>query len=227
MQLISDPLDYPLLRQRLERGARAALLLRHSERPPIDPADREFGRDLALTPGGERLARDAGTRLAGLRDVRFLASPMTRCRLTAHFIAQGMGLPDAAIEDADPLGVRGFYYEDPYAVQDLMRQQGYMAYMLAYLNAGHAPHSRPLGDATAQMADWLRAQATARLNLFVSHDIFIAAFLTGLRLRTYSASDWVGFLHGAALLQDADGGWTCQPCVPDLAHAGPHPHFIQ
>jgi hypothetical protein len=40
--------------------------------------------------------------------------------------------------------------------------------------------------------------------------------LTGLNIRTYTAEDWVGFLHGAALLEAPGGIWTCHACVPDL-----------
>jgi len=107
-----------------------------------------------------------------------------------------------------------------------MRQQGYMPYMLEYLRNGIAPHSRPIGPATEQTAEWLRCQTTAQLTVFVSHDIFIAAFLTGLNVRTYSAEDWVGFLHGAALICDPAASWTCHACVPDLAGLQAPPHFV-
>ncbi len=216
MYTSSETIDYARVRHELEQGRRVTLFIRHSERPPISTDDKEFGRTLGLTPRGIEMARQAGARLAGFQDVRFCASPMTRCQLTARHFAEGMGLADVAVEDADPLGVRGFYYDDPYAVQDLMRQQGYMPYMLEYLRDGVAPFSRPIGPATEQMAEWLRCQTTAQLNVFISHDIFIASFLTGLSIRTYTAEDWVGFLHGAALVHARDTGWTCHPCVPDL-----------
>lgn len=226
MKTSSDPIDFSHIRSALDQGHRVALFIRHSERPEIRSDDKEFGKHLGLTPRGVELAREAGKRLAGFRDVRFSASPMTRCRLTAQHFAEGMGFDTPVVEDADPLGVRGFYYDDPYAVQDLMRQQGYMAYMLDYLRNGIAPHSRPIGPATAQTAEWLRCQTTARLGVYVSHDIFIASFLTGLKIRTYTAEDWVGFLHGAALIHTPATGWTCHPCVPDLAGLRSPPHFV-
>ena len=226
MQTSPDTIDLTRIRASLEQGHRVALFIRHSERPAIRADDKEFGKHLGLTARGVELAREAGSRLAGFRDVRFYASPMTRCRLTARHFAEGMGFAAPVVEDADPLGVRGFYYEDPYAVQDLMRQQGYMAYMLDYLRNGIAPYSRPLGSATAQTAEWLRGQTTTRLGVFVSHDIFIASFLTGLGIRTFSAEDWVGFLHGAALIHTPAAGWVCHACVPDLAAARLPPHFV-
>ena len=227
MRISTNLIDLTHVRDFLKHGHRVVLFIRHSERPPIRTDDKEFGRTLGLTPRGVEMARQAGARLSGFRDVRFLSSPMARCQLTAHHFAEGMGLTHAVVEDADPLGVRGFYYDDPYAVQDLMRKQGYMAYMLEYLRDGIAPFSRPIGPATEQTAEWMRCAATAKLNIFVSHDIFIASFLTGLNIRTFSAEDWVGFLHGAALVHSAESGWSCHPCVPDLDALATTPHFVQ
>ncbi len=226
MQTSSDTIDLDHIRTALDQGRRVALFIRHSERPEIRSDDKEFGRHLGLTPRGVELAREAGRRLAGFSDVRFSASPMTRCRLTAQHFAEGMGFEAPVVEDADPLGVRGFYYDDPYAVQDLMRRQGYMAYMLDYLRNGVAPYSRPIGPATEQTAEWLKSQTTAQLGVYVSHDIFIAAFLTGLKIKTFSAENWVGFLHGAALIHTPASGWLCHPCVPDLAELRNPPHFV-
>jgi hypothetical protein len=226
MQTASELIDFAHIRARLDRGHRVALFIRHSERPAISAEDKEFGKHLGLTPLGVEMARSAGRCLAGFGNARFYASPMNRCRLTAHHFGEGMGIAAPAIVDADPLGVRGFYYEDPYKVQDLMRQQGYMAYMLDYLRNGTAPHSKPLGPATEQTAEWLRQQTTAQLGVYVSHDIFIAAFLTGLKMRTYSAEDWVGFLHGAALIHSPDTGWVCHACVPSLAETIDPSRFV-
>jgi hypothetical protein len=151
---------------------------------------------------------------------------MNRCRLTARHFAEGMGVQEPVVEDADTLGVRGYYYEDPYAVQDAMRRQGYMAYMLDYLRNGCAPHSMPIGPATEQTASWLQRETTKRLGVFVSHDIFIASFLTGLGIRTYTEDNWVGFLHGAALVCPPEGSWTCYACVPELAESHTPSPFV-
>ena len=120
------------------------------------------------------------------------------------------------MQDAEELGVRGFYYEDSFAVQKLMQAQGYMAFMLEYLRNGTAPHSRPVKQATAELAQWLQCHADTLLGVYVSHDIFVAAFLTGLKAATFTAENWVGFLHGAVLSQTADGKWTCSPFVPEF-----------
>lgn len=215
MKTSTELIGFDDVRDWLRPERRAALFIRHSERPPLRQDDRRFGRHLGLTPHGIELARLAGARLAGISDTAFLSSPMKRCRLTARCLAEGMGQPDATVRDARRLGIHGYYYEDPVAVQAAMQQRGYMPYMLDYLRDGKAPHSRPIGPATEQTAAWLRRRARHALTLLVSHDIFIAAFLTGLRVRTYAADDWVGFLNGAALLHDPASGWTCHPCAPE------------
>ena len=219
MQAFKETIDLPRIAGLLRQGCRASLFLRHSERPPIDPADTTFGQALPLTPRGAGLARDAGRHLAGTADARFAASPMTRCRMTAQHIAEGMGLPDAPVADEPRLGLGGFYYEDPANLQALMRRQGYLAFMLDYLRNGTAPYSRPIGEATGLMTAWLKDATTRQLNILISHDIFVAALLTGLRARAYTAGDWVGFIHGAAIINTPDGGWHCHPCVPELAAA--------
>lgn len=226
MLTASDTIDLHFLRSLLDEGHRVALFIRHSERPAISPDDKEFGQTLGLTPRGIELARNAGRHFAGVRNAVFYASPMNRCRLPARHFAEGMGLAQPTVTDAEPLGVRGFYYEDPYAVQDSMRRQGYMAYMQDYLTHGTAPHSMPIGPATDQMAAWLQRHAAALLNVFVSHDIFIASFLTALNLRTYTAENWVGFLHGAALIQEPGEEWLCRACVPDLAEGRAPAPFV-
>ena len=226
MHTAAETIDLSFVREALAQGHRVALFMRHSERPAIRADDKDFGRTLGLTPHGIELARAAGRHLAGFRDASFSASPMARCQLTAKHFAEGMGITDAAVADADPLGVRGFYYEDPYAVQDCMRRQGYMAYMLEYLRNGIAPYSLPIAPATEQTAEWLQRQTTAQLGVYVSHDIFIASFLTGLKMRTFSAENWVGFLHGAALVHTPQKGWACYACVPDLAELDAPARFV-
>lgn len=215
MNAFEETIDFPRVAGLLRQGCRVSLFLRHSERPPIDPHDKTFGQALPLTPQGVAFARDAGKHLAGFDDVRFAASPMVRCRRTAQCIAEGMGLPDAPVADEPRLGLGCFYYEDPEKLQDVMRQQGYLPFMLEYFRKGTAPYSRPLDAATLQMTAWLKDATVRQLNVLVSHDIFIAALLTGLKVRTYTADNWVGFVHGAAIIHTPDGGWRCYPCVPD------------
>ncbi|MDD4101379.1 MAG: histidine phosphatase family protein [Kiritimatiellae bacterium] len=192
-------------------------MLRHAERPPISPEDADFGRGLGLTPFGVSTAFAAGNMLRGCRDASFFASPMVRCQLTAQHFAAGMGFEAPTIHDTEQLGVHGFYYEDSRAVQKLMQAQGYMSFMLEYLRKGTAPHSRPVQQATAELAQWLQQNTTTLLGVYVSHDIFVAAFLTGLNAAKFTADNWVGFLHGAVLFETPDRDWTCSPFIPEFS----------
>ena len=217
MRISREVVNLQAIHAALSKGQRTALMIRHAERPHIRPDDASFGRTLGLTPFGITTARAAGEKLRGISDVSFFASPMTRCQMTARLFAEGMGFDDPLVQDAEELGVRGFYYEDDLAVQKLMQEQGYMAFMLEYLRNGTAPYSRPVKQATDQMVQWLQTKATTLLGVYVSHDIFVAAFLTGLNAATFTAENWVGFLHGAVLSQTADGVWACNPFMPEFA----------
>ncbi len=216
MRISREAVNLSGIRFALAQGHRTALLIRHAERPPISSDDADFGCSLGLTAFGAEIAYNSGFILRGFQDAIFFASPMLRCQLTARHFAAGMGFADPVIHDAEQLGVHGFYYEDSRAVQKMMRDQGYMAFMLEYLRKGTAPYSRPVGQATAELAQWLQRQTSTLLGIYVTHDIFVAAFLTGLNAATFTADNWVGFLHGAALSETPDGVWTCRPFVPEL-----------
>ena len=80
----------------IRKGARVALMVRHAERPKMDPDDPTFGDALELTYEGTRTAEKLGVMLKEFADdVQFYASPLTRTRMTAELIAAGMGIPDA------------------------------------------------------------------------------------------------------------------------------------
>lgn len=52
------------MKDSLDNGGRVTLLIRHGERPPLDPGDLSFGASLSLTENGWRLARYFGLMLA-------------------------------------------------------------------------------------------------------------------------------------------------------------------
>ena len=226
MQTLTETIGFSRVAELLRQGGRVSLFVRHSERPPIDPGDQTFGQTLPLTPRGVEIARDAGKHLAGFTDARFAASPMVRCRMTAQCIAEGMGLTEVSVTDEPRLGLGCFYYEDPEKLQSVMRQQGYLSFMLEYLRKGVAPYSRPIDVATEQMVAWLKDATVRPLNVLISHDVFVASLLTGLNVRTYTAGNWVGFMHGAAIVNTRDGEWQCYPCIPEIAAADDAP-FVQ
>ncbi len=200
----------------LDAGKRVMLFMRHSERPAISTEDKDFGRHLGLTESGVAMAVEAGNCFAGVDAVRFYTSPMERCRLTAKHLAHGMGIDDPEVNDASQIGVQGFYmHPNSHALQALMRKRGYMEFMEEYLNNGSAPYLNHIEPSTLATLEWMEYVAGDALTVFVSHDIYITAFLTALGVRRFHGQDWIGFLHAAVISTDADtGDRHCHYAVP-------------
>ncbi|MFZ4780613.1 MAG: histidine phosphatase family protein [Terrimicrobiaceae bacterium] len=216
MKVYTETIDFKRIKQFLAEGCKVSLLIRHSERPTITPGDTTFGHSLALTPRGEAMAREAGRLLSGPYNVRFLSSPMVRCQMTAACLAEGMGCAGAEVMDEPILGVKNFYYANIDKLPGEMMRCGYIQYMLDYLRTGSALYSHDVAVATPQMVAWLKRMTTQQLNMLVSHDIFVAALLSGIKACTYTAENWVGFLHSAAVISTPECEWFFYPCVPSL-----------
>lgn len=195
---------------------RAILLMRHAERPKIEENDPSFGQNLGLTEAGIRTAKLYGERLAGIKNCRYGASPMRRTRKTARLVAAGMGVEDADIFDAPKAGIRGLWVEDPDRLHASYRKESSAVYTDRYFRDGYAEGYHPISEGTARMFAWLtQTDFGGDCTVIVSHDVFIAAFLQGLGVRTFSSQNWVGYLQGAGLAQNHDGQWEAFYCVPD------------
>ena len=118
-------------------GSRVALMVRHAERPKMDPDDPTFGDALELTYEGTRTAKKLGTMLAVFADdVQFYASPLTRTRMTAACIAEGMGLAGVGIPTEERLGNGSFYYEDPLEVLEVFKPNNFFPACFDYFRTG-------------------------------------------------------------------------------------------
>ena len=192
--------------EEMRRGSRVALIVRHAERPKMDPDDPSFGDALPLTPEGERTARLLGERLAPFAgDVQFAASPLTRTRLTAACIASGMGAADAAIPTDERLGNGSFYYSDAAEVLDVFKPNRFFAASVEYFTTGEQRGFRNLHAATDAFERWIDARFERRLFVIVTHDIYIAAFLSARGVGTFCRENWVRFLDAAAVIVAPDG----------------------
>ncbi|MFA7171896.1 MAG: histidine phosphatase family protein [Kiritimatiellia bacterium] len=228
MRINTTTIDLHHTRELLDQGQRVILFIRHAERPAISIHDKEFGQHLRLTDNGVAAARQAGSCFAGIDQVDFFASPMERCRLTAKYLAEGMGV-NASTTDTPQIGVQGFYaHPDSHALHALMKQQGFMEYMLNYLQNGTAPYLNPIQQSTDETIAWMQGVSTAQLSIFVSHDIYISAFVTALGIRTFTANNWIGFLHAAVLSFDpVQHRWTAHYAVPCLGNHTEPASFMQ
>jgi len=224
MNINIQTIDFQEVRKLLDSGKRVIIFIRHSERPEICVNDKDFGTTLGLTDNGIAMAREAGTHFKGIQNVTFFSSPMDRCRLTARYIAEGMGIIQPQVGDTPEIGLEGFYmHPDRHSLQALMKKHGYMEYMQSYLNNGTAPYLNPIKKATAETIEWMRGITDSKLSFFVSHDIYISAFITALGIRKFKGDDWLGFLHSAVLSFDKrDGDASCYHAVPCLQqHSAP------
>ncbi|MGN0833853.1 MAG: HAD-IA family hydrolase [Kiritimatiellia bacterium] len=194
------------IKEELRRGSRVALLMRHAERPKIDPDDPSFGDVLALTYEGCRTARKFGTLLAEFKDdVQFYASPLNRTRMTAACIAEGMGVPDAAIPTDELLGNGSFYYADAREVLEVFKPNRFFTACEEYFATGEQRGFRNLFAATDAFERWIAVNFKKRLFVITTHDLYVAAFLTARQAGVFTRENWVRFLDAGAIVVRPDG----------------------
>ena len=190
----------------IRNGARVALMVRHAERPKMDPDDPTFGDALELTYEGTRTAEKLGAMLREFAgDVQFAASPLTRTRMTAACIAEGMGVPDAAVPTDELLGNGSFYYDDPAEVLEVFKPKNFFPACIEYFHTAHQRGFRDLYAATDEFENWIDARWTGRLFILSTHDLYIAAFLYARKVGEFSKENWTRFLDGGAIIDAPDG----------------------
>lgn len=199
---------------------RCAALVRHGERPPIDPADPTFGENLPITEKGRALALSCGRALASTGPAPdewgFLASRLLRTRLTARAIAEGMGVPDAEVPTSVEASIPGLWVADVAETHRHYYAEGSVPFTTRLLEDGRADGYRPVAESTRLALDWIASDPAGRRRTIVcTHDVFIACMLRGLGEKRVDCTRWVGFLQGIALFERPGGGWDFEWLVPD------------
>ena len=190
----------------LRRGTRVALMVRHAERPKMDPNDPSFGDALPLTYEGRRTARKLGAWLREFADdVQFCASPLRRTRMTAECIAEGMGVPGIEIPTDELVGNGTFYYDDPAKVLEVFKPANFFPACCEYFEKGEQRGFNNLHAATDDFEKWIAVNMRKRLFVITTHDLYVAAFLTARKVGTFSRENWVRFLDAGAILVGPDG----------------------
>ena len=190
----------------IRRGARVALMVRHAERPKMDPDDPTFGDALELTYEGTRTAKKYGTLLREFADdVQFAASPLVRTRMTAACIADGMGVRNPEILTDELLGNGSFYYEDANEVLEVFKPKNFFPASFEYFRTGHQRGFRELYAATDEYERWIDAHRRSRLFIIATHDLFVAAFLYARKVGEFSKENWTRFLDAGAIIDGPDG----------------------
>ena len=189
-------------------GERAVFMVRHAERPKMDPDDPTFGDALKLTDEGCRTSLELGRILSPIAPlgVQFHASPLTRTRMTAALIAEGMGLGGAEVPTDELLGNGSFFYDDPAQVLDVFRPENFFNACFEYFRTGEQRGFKNLYQATEACERWLLERFERRLYVVATHDCYIAAFLAAKKaIAEFSRENWPRFLDGGAILLKADG----------------------
>lgn len=221
---LPEPIDYAEAASRAGEG-RFFLLVRHGERPPIDPDDPTFGASLPLTPEGEALARACGRALrpAASRPWAFRASPYRRTVLTASFVAEGLGLDSETVVPCDELGIPGIWITDPAAVHDAQVRDTAWVYNDRLAREGVAEGYRPATESTAMLFEWLDRTDFGAPNTFLcTHDCHLACLLNYLGVAHIDGRNWVGYLQGCAIFETAPSVFTAAFIVPDKAAPSCH-----
>jgi len=191
----------------LRKGTRVILQVRHAERPKMDPDDPTFGDALHLTAEGVRTSRIFGERLKEFADsVQFYASPLTRTRETAQLVAEGMGIANAVIPTEERLGNGSFYYADVSLVFDVFQPQNFFPACFEYFATGKMRGFNDLYEASDTLETWLFERFTKNLFVVVTHDCYIAAFLSARKAYgPFTRETWTRFLDAGAILVAPDG----------------------
>ena len=199
----------------LEMGSRVVLLIRHAERPPLDPSDTSFGATLPLTDGGRKDARRLGVQLAEMISpafVRLCASRTFRTIETACEIAKGMteaiALAKHPVTLSDELGSTSPFFGSLEERLQLIAEGNYRERLNDYYRGGEQRGYRSLGNATDEMEDALDRLSGegVGLTVAVTHDINVASFLAGRGVETeFTEESWPNYLDAAVVIADVSG----------------------
>lgn len=202
-------LDWNLadVRQALAAGSRVLLFVRHAERPKIGYEDKTFGGTLPLTPAGEEMSVAYGRLLAGASDdIQFRASPLLRTVMTAERIAAGMGLASAAIVPDARIGNGSAFVASELEVWELFRDGGFFVHMCEWMRQGRQRGFNDLASASDAFEAYALSTFTARLGIYATHDVYVAAYLHARGVRTdFCVANWPRFLDAAAVVLAPDG----------------------
>ncbi len=207
---------FDVLRAALARGGQVTLLMRHAERPPLDPTDTSFGALLPITEAG----RETATRLGGLiRDVlrpkriNFHASETLRTVQTAEcmraeILRAGTGMDVTEILHEPVLGGASPFFGSLEERMALIAEGRYLDRLNDYFRVGEQRGYRPLRPATREMEERLFALANGEggLTVAVTHDVNVACFLAGWEVCTsFFSETWPHYLDAAVIIRENDG----------------------
>ncbi len=187
---------------RIQRGEKAALVLRHAEREPIPPG--VWGEDAGLNRNGQLMAGTLG-RLLGKTacDWTFVSSTVERCVDTCLCLAKGMGamINQSQVSTTSLLGSPG-PFKDISADQSHLTPDNFMDAGFPYIHTGLGKGFRPLADGCRDMMDLATQSMQDGPAVLITHDFFIAGLFDHLGLLRPSPENWVDFLDGVCFFSN-------------------------
>ena len=214
---VFDKVELFDVKEVLEKGGRVTMLIRHAERPPLDPGDPTFGASLPLTERGWRMARQFGAMLANTvrpESVAFYASGTFRTLQTACGMAMGLDAVETAgpiskkIRISEFLGSDSPFFGSLEERMALIAEGRYLERLNGYFREGKMRGYRPFRMASGEMEARLKALHRSGDNLVVAvtHDINVAAFLAGRGVvASFTEETWPCYQGAAVIIEAADG----------------------
>ena len=205
------------MKEALDNGGRVTLLIRHAERPPLDPNDKTFGASLSLTEHGWRWAQYFGLMLANNllpKSVAFYASETFRTLQTACAMAMGLdgvGTGQAIerkVRLADFLGSESPFFGSTEERMALAAEGNYHDRLNDYFHSGRQRGFKPFVRAAKRMERCLDGlhEKEWPLVVAVTHDINVAAFLAARGIvDSFSDETWPDYLDAAAIIKPGNG----------------------
>jgi len=205
------------MKDTLDNGGRVTLLIRHAERPPLDPGDLTFGASLSLTENGWRWAHNFGLMLANNllpKSAAFYASETFRTLQTACAMAMGLDLVgtgqsiERKVRLAPFLGSESPFFGSVEKRMELAAEGNYHERLNDYFRTGKQRGFRRLRRAAKKMERHLNAlhDKDWPLVVAVTHDINVAAFLAARGVvESFTDETWPDYLEAAAIIKKAEG----------------------
>jgi len=200
----------------LADDCKVTLLVRHAERPPLDPKDKSFGASLPLTERGWSTARQFGGMLSHAvrpQSVAFYASGTFRTVQTACAMAIGLDEPKSGsfvekkVRLSEVLGSASPFFGSANERWALIGEGKYHDRVNEYFRCGHMRGYRPLKLAIDELEHVLEGlHGDDKLVVAVTHDINVAAFLAGRGvMASFTEETWPGYLDAAVVVRRPDG----------------------
>ncbi len=173
------------------------LIIRHADRDKIPTG--EFGAEIMLNKNGVKNAINFGRKLKQQAINKIYTSPIGRCVQTAELITKGAEQKVEIIESR-LLGAPGVFVFDEKLAAEFFVEANLETIYNMIINDVSIPGMRALKTACEMLEKFVNENFDKqKLNIFVTHDYFIAFLEFYYYKKTYKNKIIVNFLEGISL----------------------------